>query len=325
MMDDEQNKDTRDREPGYERELINRLAFASVNEQRRTRRWNIFFKVLLFVYLFTLLFLAMPASKFTNTAHIGEHTATVEINGMIADGTEANAESINKGLRKAFEDKNTKGVVLRINSPGGSPVQSDYVYAEIRRLREEHPDIPVYAVIVDVGASGAYYIASAADAIYVNPSSMVGSIGVLVNSFGFVNAMERLGIERRLYTAGENKGFLDPFSPTSPENVAHMRKMLEKIHGQFIGAVKAGRGERLKEFPEMFSGLVWTGEEAVDLGLADGIGDVDYVARELVGAEDLVDFTRKPDLLQRFADRIGVAGARALAEIAGIGAAPQLR
>lgn len=318
------NAEARRDEAPFERDLINRLAFAALNEQRRARRWNIFFKLLLFLYLFGLLMLALPGGKLGEKVSVGEHTAQVEISGTIADDTEASAESIIKGLTAAFEDKHTKGVVLRINSGGGSPVQSDYVYQAIRRLREEHSDIPVYAVIVDIGASGAYYIASAADAIYANPSSMVGSIGVLMNGFGFVDTLDKLGVERRLYTAGENKGFLDPFSPTEPDNVAHIEQMLEEIHGKFIDAVKQGRGDRLEESPDLFSGLVWTGERAQELGLIDGMGDVDYVARELVEAEDVVDFTRKPDLLQRFADRVGAASAKVLAESLGVGG-PNLR
>mgnify|MGYP001089985819 CR=1 FL=1 len=236
----------------------------------------------------------------------------------------ANAEVIIESLRDAFEHENTKGVVLRINSPGGSPVQSDYVYKEIRRLRSEHPEIPVYAVIVDIGASGAYYIASAADAIYANPASIVGSIGVLMNSFGFVESMDKLGVERRLYTAGRSKAFLDPFSPTDEESKEHIQVMLDNIHQQFISAVKEGRGDRLSEDEELFSGLVWTGEKAEELGLVDGMGDTDYVARDLIEAEEVVDFTRKPDLFKRFADSIGVSMARVLAEKIGL-QGPELR
>lgn len=308
----------------WERDLVNRLAFAALNEQRRSRRWGIFFKLLLFVYLFALLFMFAAGPQFGEKVGIGKHTAQVEINGAITDDGPASAENIIKGLKAAFEDKNTQGIVLRINSPGGSPVQSDYVYREIKRLRAEHESIPVYAVIVDMGASGAYYIASAADAIYANASSVVGSIGVVMNGFGFVDTLDKLGIERRLYTAGENKGFLDPFSPTQPENVRHIQGMLETIHQQFIAAVKEGRGERLQERPELFSGLVWTGQEALQLGLVDAMGDVHSVAREVIGAEKVVDFTRQPDFFERFADRVGATLARTIGQQLGL-QAPVLR
>ncbi len=319
MAEEEQKPVERsEREGNWEKDLVNRLAFASLNEQRRSRRWGIFFKLLLFVYLLILLVMVTVGPDFGETVTVGKHTAQVEVNGPISDGSPASAEVIIEGLRDAFEHKNTKGVVLRINSPGGSPVQSDYVYNEIKRLRAEHEEIPVYAVIVDMGASGAYYIASAADAIYANPASIVGSIGVLMNSFGFVETMKKLGVERRLYTAGANKGFLDPFSPTQEANITHVQTMLDNIHQQFINAVKAGRGEKLSGGDELFSGLVWTGEKAKELGIVDGMGDVDYVARELVGAEDVVDFTRKPDLFQRFADRIGASMARVVGEHIGL-------
>ncbi len=304
----------------WERELLNRLSFASLAEQQRARRWNIFFKLVLFSYLFLLLFLAFRGPDLGDARlKGGEHTAMVEVNGMISDASKANADIIVKGLRNAFENKNTKGVVLRINSPGGSPVQSDYVYREIRRLRSLHPDIPVHAVIVDVGASGAYYISSAADNIYVNPASIVGSIGVLMNGFGFVGTMEKLGVERRLLTAGENKGMLDPFEPLKREDVTHIKQLLGQIHQQFIDAVKEGRGERLKDDPEIFSGKFWTGREGITLGLADEIGDVDYVAREVIGAGNVVDFTPKPDFFKRFADRLGASMANVLSEQIGIG------
>ena len=304
----------------WERELLNRLSFASLAEQRRARRWNIFFKLVLFSYLFLLLFLAFRGPELGEARlKAGEHTAMVEVNGMISDATKANAETIIEGLRDAFENKNTKGVVLRINSPGGSPVQADYVYREIKRLRTLHPRIPVHAVIVDVGASGAYYIASAADNIYVNPASIVGSIGVLMNGFGFVGTMEKLGVERRLLTAGENKGMLDPFEPLKPEDAAYAKQLLGQIHQQFIDAVKQGRGERLADNPELFSGKFWTGQEGLELGLADDVGDVGYVAREVIGAEQVVDFTPKPDLLKRFADRLGASMANVLSERVGLG------
>jgi protease-4 len=320
MSDNEMPERQEERDLQWERELINRLSFASLAEQRRARRWSIFFKLLLFTYLFLVLIYALRGSDFGEARKAGEHTAMVQVNGMISDATEANAETIIKGLRNAFENENTRGIVLRINSPGGSPVQSDYAYREIQRLRALHPDIPVHAVIVDVGASGAYYIASAADNIYVNPSSIVGSIGVLMNGFGFVGAMEKLGVERRLLTAGENKGMLDPFEPLRQEDVTHIKQLLGEIHQQFIDAVKQGRGDRLTENSELFSGKFWTGVEGIKLGLVDEIGDVDYVAREVIGAKDVVDFTPRPDLFKRFADRLGVTMANVLSEKVGLNA-----
>ncbi len=304
----------------WERELIEKLSTASLTEQRRTRRWGIFFKALLFVYLFVILILAMRSPELDDAKHKGDdHTALLEVNGVISDASEANAETLIEGLRDAFEDKHTKGIILRINSPGGSPVQSDYVYREIQRLRAEHEEIPLYAVIVDIGASGAYYIASAADSIYVNPSRIVGSIGVLMNGFGFTGSMEKLGIERRLLTAGENKGMLDPFSPLREADVQHVQGMLGDIHAEFIDAVKKGRGDRLGDNPDLFSGKFWAGNKAIELGLADEIGDVDYVAREVIGEENVVDFTPQPDVWERFADRIGASFADVVGDRMGFG------
>ncbi len=309
------------RDSNWERDLLERLSTAALHEQRRARRWGIFFKLLIFTYLFLLVFMAMQDQDLGDASAKGkDHVAMVEVNGLISDATKANADNIIEGLRDAFEDEKTKGVVLRINSPGGSPVQSDYVYREIKRLRAEHPDIPLHAVIVDVGASGAYYIASAADNIYVNPSSIVGSIGVLMNGFGFTGAMEKLGVERRLLTAGESKGMLDPFTPLKADEVAHVKGLLNTIHQHFIDAVKQGRGERLKDNPELFTGKFWTGDKGIELGLADAIGDVDYVAREVIKVKDVVDYTPKPDFFKRFADRLGTAMANVLGERMGIGA-----
>ncbi len=319
MSESEIKEGNDNRGTAWERDLINRLSFASLAEQQRARRWNIFFKLLLFTYLFLILFMAYLGRELGEAdRRAGAHTAMVEVNGMISDASKANADNIIEGLRDAFKDKNTKGVVLRINSPGGSPVQSDYVYREIKRLREKHADIPVHAVIVDIGASGAYYIASAADNIYVNPSSIVGSIGVLMNGFGFVGTMEKLGVERRLLTAGENKGMLDPFEPLNPDDVTHIKTMLGQIHSQFIDAVKQGRGERLKDDPDVFSGKFWAGNEGIELGLADDVGDVNYVAREVIGAEEVVNYTPKPDLFKRFADRLGASMANVLSEEIGL-------
>ena len=301
----------------WERELVNRLAFASLNEQRRTRRWGIFFKALIFVYLFGILFAFRSDGWETVSTKVGRHTALVEINGIIADGADASADSVITGLRAAFKDKKTAGVIVRINSPGGSPVQSGYINDEMRRLREANPDTPLYAVVTDVCASGGYYIAVAADKIFVDKASIVGSIGVRMDSFGFVDAMQKLGIERRLLTAGENKGFLDPFLPSNPDDVEHVQGLLKDIHEQFIATVKQGRGERLKQDDRIFSGLVWSGEQGIELGLVDGLGSSSYVARELIGEEEIVDFTPRPDFLEKIAKGMGTAMATALMKMTG--------
>ena len=301
----------------WHRDLVNRLAFASLNEQRRARRWNVFFKCLLAVYLGALLLLYWPGEWPAIDGGGDKHTGLVELKGLISDEAEANAETVIQGLQDAFEDDHTAGVILRLNSPGGSPVQSGYIYDEIRRLRKKYPDTPVYAVITDLCASGCYYVAAATDKIYADKASLIGSIGVRMGGFGFVGSMDKLGVERRLYTAGENKGFLDPFSPARASDIDHANKLLENIHEQFVNAVREGRGERLHEDPELYSGLVWTGEEGVELGLVDGMGSSAYVARELIGAEDIVDFTEEPDLLKRLTDRIGVSVANSLGRLLG--------
>lgn len=287
--------------------LLEKTLLATVEERRRARRWGIFFKLLGFAYLLALLAMFSPSLDLKGAARTSGHTALVEVRGMIADDEVASADNVIGSLRAAFKDKHTKGVVLRINSPGGSPVQSGYIYDEIRRLRAAHPDIKLYAVIADLGASGAYYIASAADAIYSNRASLVGSIGVTAASFGFVEAMERLGVERRVYTAGEHKAFLDPFQPQKEGEVRFWREVLDVTHRQFIDSVKQGRGERLKdkEHPELFSGLVWSGEQALQLGLVDALGGASHVAREVVGAENLVDFTVRETPFDRFAKKLG--------------------
>ncbi len=296
----------------WERDLLNRLAFAALNEQRRARRWSIFFKLLGFAYLALFLFLLFSQEWGEIETTVGRHTALVEIQGVIDENAQANADNIITALRNAFSNKHTAGVITRINSPGGRPVQEGYVYDEIRRLRQQYPEIPLYAVISDMGASGGYYVAAAADRIYADKASIVGSIGVTMNpfglsSFGFTEAMKKLGIERRLLTSGESKSLLDPFSPLSPKEVEHVKKMLDNIHTQFIKAVRTGRGDRLKDNPEIFSGLIWTGEEGVELGLVDALGSTSYVAREIVGAEEIVDYTIRPSYLDRFAERLGVA------------------
>ena len=307
--------DSRDSNDDWHRDLVNRLAFAAVDEQRRARRWSVFFKILLALYLLLLLFLYLPTDWSDLGKVSGKYTALVNLKGVISDSTEASADKIITGLRNAFEDENTAGVILRANSPGGSPVQSAYIYDEIRRLRELYPDTPLYAVVTDMCASGCYYVASAADEIYVDKSSIVGSIGVRMDSFGFVDTLDKLGVERRLYTAGKSKGFLDPFTPSKASDVEHVKGLLENIHSQFINAVKTGRGDRLKDNPELFTGLVWTGEESLSLGLVDEVGSSGYVAREIIGEEEIVEFTEKPDLLERLSERIGVAMAKGMSEL----------
>jgi protease IV len=300
-------------QPDWGRETLIRLASAGLEEQRRTRRWGIFFKLLAFAYLFILLFmldafrLGLDEPRLT-----GKHTALVELEGIIAVDTPASAENIIAGLRAAFEDSQTAGVILRINSPGGSPVQAGYINDEIYRLREKYPDIPLYAVISDVCASGGLYAAVATEKIYANKASIVGSIGARIDSFGFVEAMEKLGVERRLYTAGEHKGLLDPFLPQEPAERAHIESLLEEIHQQFINVVKEGRGERLVDNDGMFSGLVWSGERAMELGLVDELGSAGFVAREVIGAKNIVDFTPRESYLQWLADRMGAAFVRGI-------------
>jgi protease-4 len=305
----------------WERDLLGRVLFATLEEQRRARRWGIFFKLLIFAYLLVLLAIALRGSMETSELVDGEHTALVELAGVIAPDTPASADVVIEGLRDAFEDKGTKGVILRINSPGGSPVQAGYINDEITRLRKQYPQIPLYAVITDICASGGYYVAVAADRIYADKASIVGSIGVLMNGFGFVDAMEKIGVERRLLTAGESKGFLDPFSPEKPEDVAHLKGMLGEIHRQFIETVQRGRGERLKADEKLFSGLVWSGARGVELGLVDELRSAGSVARDVIGVEEVVDFTRKEDILERFVERFGTTLARVFTE----GATPALR
>lgn len=291
----------------WERELIEKLALNAVKEQRRSRRWSIFFRLLLFAYLFVLLYMAVDGNMSTDNLNVGDHTAVIAIDDVIAPQQKGiSADQVAKGLKNAYKDKSTKGIILQINSPGGSPVQSARIYAEIRRLKKEHQDIPVYAVIEDVGASGAYYVAAAADEIYANESSIVGSIGVRMGEFGFVDAIEKLGVERRVITAGDNKVSLDPFLPLNEDDRAHAEQMLDEVHRQFIQAVRAGRGDRLKESEELFSGLFWSGARAKSHGLIDGFGDSRHVASELVGAKKLVDFTAKENALDRLISRFGL-------------------
>lgn len=296
--------------PNWERQVLEKVALSAIHEQRRARRWGIFFKLLAFSYLIILLMLAMGWINRGEMAAIsGKHTSLVELRGVIA-ADETSADKIITGLQQAFKDKNTQGVILRINSPGGSPVQAGYINDEIRRLRAKYPNIPLYAVVEDICASGGYYVAVAADKIYVDKASIVGSIGVLMDGFGFTGTMEKLGVERRLLTAGENKGFLDPFSPVDEAQKAYAVSMLNEVHQQFIQVVRAGRGKRLKETPEMFSGLFWSGEKSIALGLADAIGSADYVAREILKAETIVDYTPQDGFAERFAKRFGAVMAK---------------
>ncbi|NKJ48287.1 S49 family peptidase [Burkholderia sp. SG-MS1] len=292
--------------PGWERAALERIALAAITEQRAARRWKIFFR---FLFLVVLLLLVWGAFSFSGdrVAVTGRHTAMIALDGEISADTNANAEDVNAALQSAFEDSGTAGVILRCNSPGGSPVQAGIIYNEIRRLRAKYPSIPLYAVVGDMCASGGYYAAAAADRIYVDKASIVGSIGVLMDSFGFTGLMDKLGIQRRLHTSGENKGFFDPFSPETPKMDAHAQEMLDQIHAQFIDAVRQGRGKRLHETPEMFSGLFWTGQKSVELGLADGFGDSDHVARDLFKAPDIVDYTVKESITDRVARKFGAA------------------
>jgi len=291
----------------WERGVLEKLAMSAIQEQRRSRHWSIFFKVLTFGYLFFLLFLFMGWVGDHGDGGLSgsKHTALIDLNGVIAADSNANADNLMSSLQDAFGDKNTAGVILRINSPGGSPVQAGLVNDEIRRLRALHPEIPLHVVVEDMCASGGYYIAAAADKIFVNKASIVGSIGVLMDGFGFTGTMQKLGVERRLMTAGENKGFMDPFSARNPKHEAFTKSLLDDIHQQFIGVVKQGRGKRLKETPEMFSGLFWTGDKAIEMGLADAFGSVDSVARDVIKVENIVDFTARENIADRLAKKLG--------------------
>ena len=291
--------------PGWERNTLEKLAFASLNEQKATRRWKTFVRLSWLLFFVVLIWLVMHRGAPVTTTAVA-HTAVVELKGEIGAGEEASAEFINAALKAAFEDDGAKAVVLLINSPGGSPVHAGMINDEIRRLKVKHKK-PVYAVVEETCASAAYYIAAAADQIFVDKASIVGSIGVLMDGFGFTGLMDKLGVERRLMTAGENKGFLDPFSAQTDKQRAYAQAMLNQIHQQFISVVKAGRGQRLKETPEMFSGLFWTGQQAIELGLADQLGGLDFVAREIVKTEEIIDYTRRDNVAERLAKKFGAA------------------
>jgi protease-4 len=329
-MSDKTQEDQRTQsEPSqWERELLNRMVMATVAENRKSRRWGIFFKFLTFAYLFIILAMFLWSDRLkVDQIKASEHTALINVKGLISSETKASADKVVTALREAFKDKKTKGIILRMNTPGGSPVQSRYINREIVRLKEKHPDIPVYAVVSDICASGGYYIAAAADKIYADEGSLVGSIGVLINGFGFVDVMQQLGIERRLLTAGENKGLLDPFSFLEQSDKSHVQQMLDQLHNQFIETVKEGRGDRLKveQHPEIFSGLFWSGEEALKLGLIDEFGSSSFVAREVIGAEEIVDFTQKEEVWDRLARNLGAGAASVFASMIGLGEGINIR
>ena len=297
----------------WQRDAIEKLATSALSEQKKSRRWSVFFKSLMFVYLFIILFYALGwlggGKKISNA-----HTALIDITGVIEAGGDVNADAVMGSLHDAYDDKGTKGIILRINSPGGSPVQAGIINDEIKRQKILHPKIPVYAVVEDICASGGYYIAAAADKIYVDKASIVGSIGVLMDGYGFTEVMKKVGVERRLMTAGENKAMLDPFSPLNPKHEALAQSMLNEIHEQFKTVVRDGRGSRLKENSETFSGLFWSGEQSIKIGLADALGSADYVAREVIKQEEIVDFTYQDDFASRIAKRIGASTSAAIGE-----------
>jgi len=300
----------------WEHKVLEKVALAAVDEQRRTRRWGIFFKLLGFAYLTVLLATLIDWEALgMGSEKSARHTALVEMTGVIQAKGDANADNVVSALQSAFDDKGAAGVILRINSPGGSPVQAGIIADEIGRLRGKHSDKPLYVVVEDVCASGGYYVAAAADKIFVDKASILGSIGVLMDGFGFTDSMDKLGVERRLLTAGENKGFLDPFSPQNERHKEHAQGMLDDIHRQFIEVVRKGRGARLKETPEMFSGLMWTGAKSVELGLADDFGTVDSVARDVIKAEEIRDYTIEPNFAEKFARRFGAEMASGLGNV----------
>lgn len=298
----------------WQRDVIEKLAVSALAEQRTARRWSTLFKGLTFAYLFILILMALGVFS-NNKKTFDAHTALIDISGVIEAGGEVNADAVMNSLHEAYDSKGTKGIILRINSPGGSPVQAGIINDEIKRQRKLHPNIPVYAVVEDICASGGYYIAAAADKIYVDKASIVGSIGVLMDGYGFTEVMKKVGVERRLMTAGENKAMLDPFSPVNPKHQQLAQAMLNEVHEQFKTVVRQGRGARLKETPELFSGLFWSGEQSIKLGLADALGSADYVAREVIKQEEIVDFTYQDDFASRIAKRIGASVSATLGEV----------
>jgi protease-4 len=313
------------RDAPWERAVLEKVALKALDEQRRARQWNALFKLLWFTFVFLVFaafmgWIGRPDPE-TVSAATGAHTAVVDVEGVIGVEEKASAEKVIKGLNRAFKDSNTRGVVVRINSPGGSPVQAGYINDEIRRLRTKYPNIPVHAVVQDLCASGGYYVAVAADRIYVDKASLVGSIGAIMGSFGFVGTLDKLGMERRTYTSGTDKAFLDPFAPENPKHKEHAQQLLSQIHEQFIKVVRDGRGKRLKDSPDIFSGLIWTGEKSIELGLADAIGSTEYVAREVIKAEKVVDFTVKGSVFEEFSKRFGTEAGAAIAREAAAAAA----
>ena len=303
-------------ESKWEHNVIEKIALASIQEQSRARKWGIFFKSLFFIYVFSLLGMNVyPKIKDSLGGDGKYHTAVVDISGVIAEDKEANAADIIESLRDAVKDDQTKGIILHANSPGGSPVQSNYVYEEIRNIKKAHPSLPIYAVVSDICASGCYYIASASDKIFVNPSSLIGSIGVIMDGFGFVDVMQKLGVERRLLTAGAHKAMLDPFSPPKADETEFMQSLINQVHQQFISAVKTGRGDRLKETPDMFSGLVWTGEESIKIGISDAYGNDDFVAKNIIGAEKQVNFSQQKSFLDKMSGKLGASFGQALGSL----------
>ncbi len=314
-MSDSENSAGQSRPRGRDSDqaILDRLVFAALKEQTRARRWSVFFRLFFVLYLVFVTAALLIGKEEMDTADGEKHTAVVRISGLISDGKAAGAENVIPGLKAAFEHEDTAGVVLDINSPGGSPVQSSYIFDEIMRLKQEHENIPVYAVVSDIAASGGYFVAAAADKIYVNKSSLVGSIGVRLDGFGFVETMNKLGVERRLLTAGENKALLDPFLPENPEQKAHLQTTLNQVHEHFIAAVKQGRGDRLLSTPEIFSGLIWSGEQSLELGLADDYGTIGSVARELE-AERVVDFSPRSSPLEWIFDLIGNSAGKQIGE-----------
>ncbi|HEY0585273.1 MAG TPA: S49 family peptidase [Pseudoduganella sp.] len=310
----------------WEREVLEKLVFATLKEQRANRRWSIFFKVSTLAIIFFALASYFGVNLMGGDAEaLGRHTALIEIEGSIESEGSGAADVVIPALNKAFSDTGSVAIVLHINSPGGSAVQAGMIVDEIRRLRQGYPQKPLYVVVDEICASGGYYIASAADRIYVNKASIIGSIGVLMDGFGFTGTMEKLGVERRLLTAGENKGFMDPFSPQSDKQKQHAQTMLKEIHAQFIDVVRTGRGTRLKETPDMFSGLYWTGARAIEMGLADDLGSVDSVARDVVKAEDIVDYTQHENLPERVLKKFGAAVGYGAIKAAADAAKPSLR
>jgi len=311
------NDNTAKDQGSWERQVLEDLAFAALKEQQTSRRWGYVFKGLMLVYLMAVLMLMIPQDELS--AYSENHTALVEINGVIAADAEANADTIVTGIRDAFDTPSAQGLILRLNTPGGSPVQAGVINDELQRLQKTRPDFPVYAVIQDVCASGGYYIAAAAKEIYADKASIVGSIGVRMDSFGFTETIEKLGIERRSLTAGENKAFLDPFLPMRPQDIEHAHNMLNNIHQQFIDVVKAGRGDRLANDPRLFTGLFWSGEQALPLGLIDGLANSSTVARDIIGAEDIIDYTPRPNYLDRFAGKLGATVSQTLFQSSSMG------